>query len=85
MLAVSLPLSRSLPLLSLSLPFVLPCPETVSLPFLSLCIFRFMYYADRNYSSSSLCSSSSAMVSIAGGTSTEDSADPELIVSFGVQ
>jgi hypothetical protein len=29
--------------------------------------------------------SSSAMVSIAGGASTEDSADPELIVSFGAQ
>jgi hypothetical protein len=28
---------------------------------------------------------SSAMVSIAGGAATEDSADPELIVSFGIQ
>jgi hypothetical protein len=29
--------------------------------------------------------SSSAKVAIAGGAATEDSADPELIVSFGVQ
>jgi hypothetical protein len=29
--------------------------------------------------------SSSAMVSIAGGDATEDSVDPELIVSSGVQ
>jgi hypothetical protein len=42
-----------------------------------------MYYADRNYISSSLSSSSSVIVSI-GGAATENSADPELIVSFGV-
>jgi hypothetical protein len=36
-------------------------------------------------SSSSLSYSSSAMVSIAGGAATEDSADPKLIASFSVQ
>jgi hypothetical protein len=55
---------------------------------LRLCLFLFLLrlisYADRNYSSSSLYSSSSAMASIAGGAATDDSADPELIVSFGV-
>jgi hypothetical protein len=57
----------------------------VSLSFLSVCLFRLLYYADRNYASSALFSSSSAMVSFAGGAATEDSADPELIVSFGIQ
>jgi hypothetical protein len=52
--------------------------------FLSLSLFHFIYYADRNYSSSSLSSSLCTMVSIACGAATEDSADPELIVSFGV-
>jgi hypothetical protein len=51
----------------------------------SLTLFRHIYYADQKYSSSSLSFSSSAMVSIAGGATTEDPADPELIVSFGVQ
>jgi hypothetical protein len=65
---------------------VLSPPETVSLSFSPplLSILRLISYADRNYSSSSLSSSLSAMVSIAGGAATEDSADPELIVSFGV-
>jgi hypothetical protein len=54
--------------------------------FPSLSLSRFIYYAERNYSSSSLSSSSFAMVLIAGGTATEHSADPdELIVSFGAQ
>jgi hypothetical protein len=50
-----------------------------------LSLFRFIYYADRNYSSSSLSPPSSAMVAIAGSAATEDSADPEMIVSFSVQ
>jgi hypothetical protein len=58
---------------------------SLSFPFISLCLFRFIYCADRNYSSLSLSSSSSAMASIAGGVATEDSADPEFIVPFGVQ
>jgi hypothetical protein len=60
-------------------------PETMSLSFPFLALFRFIYCAYRNYSSPSLASSSSEMVSIAGGAVTEDSAVPELIVSFGVQ
>jgi hypothetical protein len=40
-----------------------------------------MYYADRNYASTSLSPPSSPMVTIAGGAAT-DSADPELIVSI---
>jgi hypothetical protein len=57
-----------------------------------LCRFLFLFYLpsacftaviDRNYSSLSLSSSSSAIASI-GGVATEYSADPELIVSFGV-
>jgi hypothetical protein len=63
---------------------VLPSPETVSLSFPSLSLPLHNFFADRYSSSSSLSSSFSAMVSIAGGASTEDSADPELIVSFGV-
>jgi hypothetical protein len=55
---------------------------------LRLCRFLFLFFlasAYRNYSLSSLSSSSSAVVSIAGVAYTEDSVDPELIVSFGVQ
>jgi hypothetical protein len=59
-------------------------PETVVLSFPFLYYFRLIYYADRNYISSSLSSSSSVIVSI-GDAATEDSANPELIVSFGVQ
>ncbi len=46
----------------------------------ALSLFCFIYYADRNYSLSLLSPPSSAMVAIAGGATTEDSADPELIV-----
>jgi hypothetical protein len=60
----------------LSLPLVRSSPEAAWLcfPFLSLCLFHLIYYADRNYSSSSLSFSSSSMVSIAGGAAPEDSA-----------
>jgi hypothetical protein len=80
---VTFVLLRSLPLLSLSLPLALCPPETVSLSFPFISLFRLIHYADRNYTSSPLSSSSSALVSI-GGIATEDHADPELIVSFGV-
>jgi hypothetical protein len=58
-------------------------------PFSCVAFFSSSYFlpldllADRNFSSSSLSSSLSALVSI-GGPATEYSADPELIVSFGV-
>ena len=56
----------------------------------ALSLFCFIYYADRNYSLSLLSPPSSAMVAIAGSaaaedSAAEDSAELELIVSFGVQ